>query len=363
MASAAQETELSRMLAKPGAGGLIIVRNGDPDMAPLLSSHVRMTVTGPLVRARVSQQFHNPWNQWAEGVYVFPLPAGAAVDGMRLLIGGRVIEGVVQEKKKAKKTYNTAKAQGKRAGLVNQNRPNIFTISVANIEPGGRVTVEIEYQQMVTQDHGISSLRFPMVVGPRYIPGAPLADRSGSGMGWAPDTDQVPDASAITPPVNTPAEGKMNPVTLEVDLMPGYPMEYIRSATHKIKAHNDGSSRILVTLDGSYFADGDFSLEWKPAVNAPAAAVFSEKTDKATYSLLTLTPPMTLPDTTVPREVIFVLDISGSMAGESIKQARRALLMALDRLKETDTFNVIAFDNRQFPLFPRPIVADRAAIA
>ncbi|MDH5509956.1 MAG: marine proteobacterial sortase target protein [Nitrospinota bacterium] len=363
MASAVQETELSRLMAEPGVRGLIILRNGDPDMAPLLSSHVRMTVTGPLVRARVSQEFHNPWDQWTEGVYVFPLPAGAAVDGMRLLIGGRVIEGVVQEKKEAKKIYSAAKAGGKRAGLMDQNRPNIFTISVANIEPGGRVTVEIEYQQMVMRNQGISSLRFPMVVGPRYIPGAPIVDRSISGLGWAPDTDQVPDASAITPPVNNPAEGKINPVTLEVDLMPGYPMEYIRSATHKIKTPNDVSNRVLVTLDGSNFADGDFSLEWKPAVEAPEAAIFTENTNRAVYSLLTLTPPAAVPYSTSPREVIFVLDISGSMAGESIKQARGALLMALDRLKETDTFNVIAFDDRQFPLFPRPIAADRAAVA
>lgn len=360
---AAQDARLSAMLNKPGAWGLILNSEGEMDMAPLLSTNVQLKVTGPLVRAVVRQEFNNPWNRWAEGVYVFPLPAGAAVDGMRLRIGDRVIEGMIQEKKEAKKTYDAAKAQGKRAGLVDQNRPNIFTISVANIEPGGRVTVEIEYQQMVTQDQGISSLRFPMVVGPRYIPGAAVTNRPPSGLGWAPDTDQVPDAASITPPVQHPDHGKINPVSLEVDLMPGYTMEYIRSATHKIKVTQEQPGHGIVALDGDYFADGDFNLEWKPALGQTEAALFTEKTDKAVYSLLTLTPPTSDMESTIPREVIFVLDISGSMAGESIKQAKRALLMALDRLKETDTFNVIAFDNRQFPLFLKTIPADRAAVA
>ncbi|MDH5679716.1 MAG: VIT domain-containing protein, partial [Nitrospinota bacterium] len=123
---AAQDARLSAMLNKPGAWGLILNSEGEMDMAPLLSTNVQLKVTGPLVRAVVRQEFNNPWNRWAEGVYVFPLPAGAAVDGMRLRIGDRVIEGMIQEKKEAKKTYDAAKAQGKRAGLVDQNRPNIF---------------------------------------------------------------------------------------------------------------------------------------------------------------------------------------------------------------------------------------------
>jgi len=171
--------------------------------APVLATEVELRVTGMVVRAVVRQRFTNPSGEWVEGVYVFPLPEDAAVDHLKMRVDDRVIEGVIQERMAAKTTYEAAKKQGQRASLVEQERPNVFTTSVANIPPGAAIEIEIQYQQAARYDAGRFGLRFPMVVGPRYIPGVPIAGTSGTG--WAPDTDAAPDASRVTPPVAHPA--------------------------------------------------------------------------------------------------------------------------------------------------------------
>ena len=145
--------------------------------APRLRTDVSIKVTGMLARVRVQQRFTNPGDNWVEGVYVFPLPENAAVDRLRMLYDERLIEGEIQEKQQARKTYERARASGKGASLLDQQRANIFTTAVANIPPQETVQVEIEYQQRLQWLDGEFSLRFPMVVGPRYIPGTALADR------------------------------------------------------------------------------------------------------------------------------------------------------------------------------------------
>ena len=171
--------------------------------APQLRTDVSIKVTGMIARVRVQQRFSNPGDAWVEGIYVFPLPENGAVDRLRMLYNERLIEGEIQEKQQARKTYERARAKGQGASLLDQQRANIFTTSVANIPPHETVQVEIEYQQPLQWLAGEFSLRFPMVVGPRYIPGTPLVTESGdfAGQGWSRDTDQVPDASRITPPV------------------------------------------------------------------------------------------------------------------------------------------------------------------
>ena len=192
--------------------------------APTVSTNVTTTISGLIVRTTVSQTFHNPSSEWAEGIYVFPLPEQAAVDHLRMRIGERVIEGIIQERAEAKNTFEQAKRKGQRASLLEQERPNVFTASVANLAPGEPIIVEIEFQDTVRYDQGRFSLRFPMVVGPRYIPGTPLstveAQPHQTGAGWAVNTDQVPDASRITPPVQHPGQGPINPLTLQIDLAP-----------------------------------------------------------------------------------------------------------------------------------------------
>ena len=168
--------------------------------APALQTDVHMQVSGMTARVKVLQKFHNPSKQWVEGVYVFPLPENAAVDHMRMRIGERIIEGQVQEKLAARATYEAAKQSGKHASLVEQERPNLFTTSVANIGPNQDISIEIEYQQTLRYDQGAYRLRFPMAVTPRYIPGTQVVEGA-TGTGWSENTNQVPDAARITPPV------------------------------------------------------------------------------------------------------------------------------------------------------------------
>ena len=218
----------------------------------------------------------------------------------------------------ARTAYEQARQQGRRTSLVEQERPNVFTASVANIPPGAAITVEIEYQQAVRYDAGRFRLRFPMVVGPRYSPGT--------------DTDAVPDASRITPPVRHPSEGPINPVTLRVELDPGVPLAGVESPYHAIHTTALRDGRYEVALQqGSVAADRDFELAWEPVAGLAPAAAARER---------------------LPREAVFVLDHSGSMAGASIAQARAALKLALARLRPTDTFNVIRFNHRTDGLFP-----------
>ena len=335
--------------------------------APLLETDVELHVTGPVARASVRQQFVNPTAQWVEGVYVFPLPEDAAVDQLRLNVGDRVLEGVIRERETAKATYEQAKREGRRTGLVEQERANIFTTSVANVAPGAAITIEIEYQQTLRWDAGHYRLRFPMVVGPRYIPGTPVATPPDAS-GWASNTDTVADASRITPPVIPPSHGPINPVTLRVVLAPGAPLARLESTYHAIQTTRDGDGTYRVELAGPVPADRDFELVWEPAADTiPAAAVFTEGREDGVYALLIVTPPApsTVAAQRPPREVVFVIDNSGSMAGASIQQAKAALQLALARLGATDTFNVIRFNHTMEALFdaPQPATRDRLELA
>ena len=324
-----------------------------PVPAPLLNTTVTMTISGQIARTTVSQQFTNPGSEWAEGIYVFPLPEQAAVDHLRMRIGERIIEGQIQERGEAKKTYAKAKANGQRVSLLEQERSNIFTASVANIAPNDPISVDIEYQEMVRHDQGRFILRFPMVVGPRYIPGQPHSIQESStsqiGHGWAPNTDQVPDASRITPPVQHPRHGLINPMTLHIDLAPGMLLQGIESPTHPITVTKQEENTYHITLQDSLaYADRDFELIWTPlSSETPQATVFSEKHEGETYFFLQLIPPVTSSPTqeVIPREVVFVIDTSGSMAGISLTQAKAALTLALLRLTPKDSFNLIQFNS------------------
>lgn len=328
--------------------------------APTLKTEVSIRVSGLVARAVVRQRFMNPGSTWAEGIYAFPLPEEAAVDQMRIQVGSRVIEGQIMERNAAKHTYEQGKREGRRAGLVEQERPNLFTTSVANIGPGEEILVEIEYQEMLRYQEGRLSLRFPLVVGPRYIPGRPTAvtDRvSGfSGDGWAQDTDQVPDASRITPPVQAPGEPLDNRVSLSVDLQPGFPLAEVVSPYHAVRVDEQGSGQHRVTLvEGPVRADRDFVLAWRPAPGTePRAALFREDQEGSSYALLMVMPPTRLSAETqaLGRELVFVLDVSGSMHGDSILQAKAALKLALRRLGSHDRFNLIWFNDRAGRIFP-----------
>lgn len=329
--------------------------------APLLDTHVIMDITGIVARATVAQTFTNTSGGWQEGIYVFPLPDDAAVDHMRLWIGERFIEGDIEEREEARRRYEQAKTDGKQASLLQQERPNIFTTSVANIPPGEQVKVEIEYQQSVRYDAGRYSLRFPMVVAPRYIPGQPVQEEEivfGGAHGWARNTDQVPDASQITPPV-LHDEGR-NMVELQIRLHAGLPVSFIDSPYHPVEVTELSQGEYRIQLESQrIIANRDFVLNWEfSATDGAGAAWFTEEYEGSYYGLLMLVPPgaQAMPEK-LPREVVLVADTSGSMHGESMRQAKLALKLAVSRLRPGDSFNLIAFNNVASRLHAAPVSA------
>jgi len=341
-------------------------RPGRYTPAPILKTDVQIAVTGIIARATVRQEFTNPSEKkgdWLEGVYVFPLPETAAVDHLRMHVGERIVEGHIKERAEAKRVYEMAKREGKRTSLVEQERPNIFTTSVANIGPGERIIVEIEYQETLRYDQGQFQLRFPMVVGQRYIPGTPVIveDQDPKGSGTMLDTDRVPDASRITPPVQKSGQWPINPVSLSLSLTPGFPVAKVESLFHPIIVIPDPDGGYQVSLKKDAVpADRDFQLTWSPAASKePTATVFTEQRNGETYAMVMLVPPTERQDAVphMPRDLTFVIDTSGSMAGPSIEQAKASLVSALTRLTTRDRFNVIQFNNRVRSLFsfPQPV--------
>ena len=345
----------------PVTHGSLLIKSAEAgrfEDIPELKTEVRIRVTGLVARVEVTQTFRNPSARWLEGIYVFPLPEGAAVDALRLHVGERVIEGLIKEREEARKTYQQAQAAGRKASLLEQERPNIFTTSVANIGPGEDVAVTIQYQELIRYDQGEFRLRFPMVVGPRYIPGAPVAGGE-TGTGWGINTAEVPDAERITPPVRHPSEGPINPVALSIDLDAGLPLRRLTSAYHPIVTTPIAGTRQAVSLaSGDVPADRDFELVWAPDVGSePAAAVFTQIHEGERYALVMLLPPPAGGAVRLPRETILVVDTSGSMAGASIVQAKAALSRALDALTPQDRFNLIQFNSKTEQLHPASVPA------
>ncbi|MEM9557589.1 MAG: marine proteobacterial sortase target protein [Acidobacteriota bacterium] len=334
--------------------GMLLFRGDQPGLfvpAPTLETDVSIAVRGIVARTTVRQRFHNPHEHWLEGVYVFPLPDRAAVDTLRLVVGERVIEGEIQTREDARATYEEARRSGRRAGLVEQERPNLFTTSVANLGPGDTIDVVLEYQQEVRFDSGAFSLRFPMTLTPRFVPSA---------SGEATDAVQaVDDAERITPPhTDRPA-----PVALEVLLDAGLPIERVTSPSHELvvePSSREGDEPLrVVPSAGRVPGDRDFVVRWWPTRGSSATvAVLRERHEDDDYLLLLVLPPEERVTRPLERETVFVLDTSGSMSGASIRQAKRALHLALERLRPGDTFNIVDFDSSATKVFDRAVPAD-----
>jgi Ca-activated chloride channel family protein len=344
------------------SGTLLLKMQAGIKTATRTNTDVTLNISGLVARVSVRQEFRNEGGEWVEGIYVFPLPDKAAVDRMRLYIGERFIEGEIREKEQARKDYERARHEGRKASLVEQQRPNLFTTSVANIAPGERVVVEIEYLEDLRYDNGTFAIRFPMTLTPRYIPGAPLPDRKGNG--WSPDTTQVTDASLITPPHVTAS--KDHRVSLRASIDAGMPLEIVASRYHPVKVAEEQGRYTVSLADDSAPMDHDFELLWRPVPSAvPRAMVFRESIADQPHYLLMVVPPDAAKDVPLPmpRELIFVVDTSGSMHGTSIAQAKKALGRALDGLGAADRFNIIEFNSTTRALYHQSVPADAANIA
>ncbi len=316
-----------------------------------MQTDVDYEITGAIARARVKQRFKNSSAFWAEGVYVFPLPEKAAVDHFRMIIGERIIEGQVKPRAIAKKTYEKAKAEGKRASLIEQQRPNVFTTSLANIAPDEEITIEFEFQQVLDFKDEHYRLRFPMVVGPRYHPTPSLLNNLLNPL--SADTSVHTETDTVN--------STHNPVRIHVLLDAGVNLYDLNSSYHRININQTSETRYSIsTIGENIAANRDFELVWKPQLNtSPQFSAFNENINGENYTMLTLFPPKLshLQDKVSARDVIFVLDISGSMSGTSIEQAKASLIVALDNLSSIDRFNIIWFNNSTDHLFPEAVVA------
>jgi Ca-activated chloride channel homolog len=327
--------------------GVLLLRTEKPGRylpAPTIMTKVDMKISGMVARVELRQFFHNPSKKWLEGIYAFPLPENASVDRMKLRVGDQEIEATIAERAKARKIYEKARRQGKRAALVEQHRPNIFTNSVANIGPGETVSVTLRYQQTLRYDSGQFRVRFPTVVAPRYMPG-PMTATTVSESGWATQRKIVPDEPGLDSPVLPPEAGKINPLSITIKLDAGFPLTDLKSPHHKITSDDWSDGISTVTLaEGAVPADRDFELVWTPKTGtAPVAGIFRETIDGDTYLLAMVLPPAAPSGPVAPRDIVFVLDRSGSMGGDSIRQAKAAIALALKRLRPADRFNIIRF--------------------
>lgn len=345
--------------AEPQGGLVVLDGQGQPkDLFPLKHTDVTIEIAGFLARAQVTQQFENPYHDKIEAVYVFPLPQRAAVDDMTLKVGERVVRAAIKRREEAQAIYEAARTKGHVAGLLDQERPNIFTQSVANIMPGERVTITISYVELLNYEEGSYELVFPMVVGPRYIPGTPTGKQSG---GWAPDTNQVPDASRITPPVTRPGTRTGHDIALEVMLDAGVPIESLGSPSHGINVARPAANRAVVRLQNkAEIPNKDFILQYGVAGRKIEDAVLTHRNGKDGFFTLILQPPDRVsPAEVAPKELVFVLDTSGSMSGFPIEKAKETMKLALEGLYPQDTFNLITFAGDTHILFPEPVPATK----
>ena len=313
-------------------------------LSPVLKTQVDIKITGIIARTKLTQTFKNSSKHWVNGLYVFPLPENAAVDHLLMTVGERKIEGQIKEKSAAKKIFLQAKSAGKTASLVAQQRPNMFSNTIANIGPGETITISIEYQQTLSFEQQQYSLRFPMTITPRYLPSTTPGELATSA---ELSQDQYRQS-------NTDIE-------LQVNLHAGFEVQDIKSEFHPItiKQLSDGSQHIQI-LKGSV-TNQDFVLNWRPELGAaPQSAHFTQQVNGDEYGLIMLLPPAkTEQETKTPsREVVFVLDTSGSMEGDSIKQAKKALILAIEQLQESDNFNIIEFNSYAQNLWKWPRSAD-----
>ncbi|MEJ0036492.1 MAG: marine proteobacterial sortase target protein [Gammaproteobacteria bacterium] len=322
--------------ARAGTLYLCSMPCGAPTEALRQTTRIHAQVTGNVARVQVTQKFENPSDDWVEGFYVFPLSAGAAVDELEMLVGERRIRGEIKRKEDARATYEKAKSEGRRASLVDQERPNMFTTSVANIAPHSSITVEIAYLDTIPFRDGRYSLNLPLSITPRYTPGSVRDDGGVVG----PSTPESVDAAVQN-------------AQIEIDLEPGFPLQQVNSMNHPVLMETTGLGRRINLRSPTVPADRDFEMVWTPSVAPDTyASAFAERVGSDTYVLVSLMPPRMAAERTYKREVVFIIDTSGSMSGSSIEQARAALRLGVSRLQPGDTFNIIRFSNDATSLFP-----------
>jgi len=327
--------------AEAGAGALDAVdRHGTPlGGCPLEHTDVRATVSGFVARVVVTQTFRSAFTEPVEALYTFPLSERAAVDAMTMKVGDRVIAGEIQRREYARRTYEDAKAAGKIASLLDQERPNVFTQAVANLMPGARVEIRIEYVEPLEFEAGSFALVVPTVVGPRFSP---------------PGTR---DADRITPPITALGTRAGHDVSITVDLDAGVPILGVSSPLHAIDVARPAPSRARVTLRAQReIPNRDFVLRYAVASDALQSGYLTHRPDAGDgyVSLVLLPPKRVTAQTAAPKEMVFVMDRSGSQMGAPLDKAKETMRYVLDHMNPNDTFQVVDFGSTSNVLFASP---------
>ncbi len=358
-------------MAEPGRPGSEDIRGGElrvatPDLLdvqqfPLEHTDVHAEIVGNVARVEVTQHFHNPYDKKIEAVYVFPLPNRAAVDDMEIHVGDRTVKGIIKKRDEARRIYEQAKKSGHVAALLDQERTNIFTQSVANILPGNKIQVRIRYFETLPFVDNDYTFSFPMVVGPRFIPGDPS---SGKERGWSPDTTDVPDASRITPPVLEPGQRSGHDISLKVSLDAGVELADLTSPSHKVDIDRQTKNLAQIELEqGDSIPNKDFVLRYRLKGNGPQLVFLPHRSNEDGYFLMLLQPEaQPAPDKITPKEMVFVVDGSGSMRGFPMDKVKEAMRYSLKNLNPEDTFQIIKFSNRAETFSPAPVEATEANI-
>ena len=335
------------------------VPDGDPalDQLPLKSSHAEIRIDGPIARVRVTQLYGNAGTRPIQARYVFPGSTRAAVHGLTMRIGERVVRAQIKEKEEAARVFQEAAAQGKRAALLDQHRPNVFSMDLANIMPGDELELTLEYSELLTPEQGIYELVYPTVVGPRY--GAdPLGGPSEEG-GVARG-----DAKWIGNPYAAADHEGRNPAAvdtrIEVSLQSPVPIRDLQSVQHKVSTRWDSERAAHLSLDPAETAAGnrDFVLRFRLQGGEVLSGLMTGTRGTDNYFLLMAQPPQRVaPAQVLRREYLFVVDVSGSMHGFPLNTAGALMARLLSGLRPDETFNILFFSGGSDALSPVPLPA------
>lgn len=346
----------ARAAPEPTEGRLMTRLGKDKEIVdvPLEHTDVHIRVDGYLADATVTQRFRNPYRDTIEAVYLFPLPANAAVHHMEMKVGDRVIEGRIARRNDAKRVYRKARKKGHTAALLTQERDNLFTQSLANIAPGARVEVTLRYVEPLEYDNGSYELVFPMVAGPRYLPKKAQAML------------EEPDRSAIQPQVLPPGQRSSHDISLQVTIDAGVTIRDLVSPSHRLhitapsSADAAGSLRAVTIADDDTIPNKDFVLRYRVAGERPELAVLAHRDGEGSDGsfILIAQPPAMSGEKALwigHREIVFALDTSSSMAGAPLAKAKEVIRRVLGGLRPDDTYQIVRFADATSALGPRPI--------
>jgi len=350
----AQGRDALTPMGSPGELPHLSVKGDAALELPVRHTDVKAEIDGFVARVEVDQVFANASPDPIEAIYTFPLPEHSAVEGFTLVAGDRRIEAEIRKREDARRTYEQAKSKGHTAALLEQERPNIFTQSVANLPPGEEVHITIRFSELLSYDAGEYEFVFPLVVGPRYVPGSPSGTATGTGT--RDDTDRVPDASRISPPVLPTGTRSGHDVSIAVDLNAGREIEQPTVPSHDVAITQSGTGKFHLSLaNHDTIPNRDFVLRYRIRGAQPSVTVLAHKVDATGAFALVLQPPeMDVDQLVGKREILFVVDISGSMWGVPLWLCQEAMRDALSRLRPDDTFNILTFSGATELAFQKP---------